>query len=100
MIGQPAGVAVVVAVVEGGLQLSGRGDDCRIFQTHALGLHKGQGVAVVRCTVVKHDTYKGQSGAEPTWVVTRVSSKQHGHTDICITAAGGHTESLQVQFAI
>ena len=45
LIGQPAGVALVEAVLIGGLQLLGRGDDGTVLQAGPLRPVKVQGVA-------------------------------------------------------
>lgn len=56
LVREPAGITVVIPVGKGGLELSRRGDDSRVLQTHPLGVGEGQGVAVVGGTVVEQHT--------------------------------------------
>lgn len=56
LVGQPAGVAIVVSVCKGGLQLARRCHERRVLQTHPLGISEGQTVAVVGRPVVKYYT--------------------------------------------
>lgn len=57
LVRQPAGVAVVISIGEGGLQLARRRDGRRVLHAHPIGVGEGQGVAVVRGPVVKHHTW-------------------------------------------
>lgn len=60
LIGQPAGVALVEAVLIGGLQLLGRGDDGAVLQAGPLRPVKVQGVARGDGSVMEHDACKTQ----------------------------------------
>lgn len=59
LIGQPARIAVVVAILESGLEVLGRSDDGRVVQAGAAGSGEGQGVALARGAVVEDDAWKG-----------------------------------------
>lgn len=56
LVGQPAGITIVVSIRKRGLQLPWRRHDRRVLQTHPLGISEGQTVAVVRRPVVKDHT--------------------------------------------
>lgn len=60
LVGQPAGVAVVEAIGEGGLQLTWRRHARRVLCAHPLGISEGQAVAVMRGPVVEHNTWSGE----------------------------------------
>ena len=55
---QPAGVALVEAVLIGGLQLLGRGDDGAVLQAGPLRPVEVQGVACGDGSVMEHDACK------------------------------------------
>ena len=59
LVGQPARVAVVVAILEGGLEVLGRGDDGRVVQAGTPGSGEGQCIALARGAVVEDNAWKG-----------------------------------------
>jgi len=59
LVGQPACITVVIAVLEGGLQVLGRGDDGRVVHAGTPGSSEGQCIASARGAVVEDDTWKG-----------------------------------------
>lgn len=62
LVGQPAGVALVEAVLIGGLQLLGRGDDGAVLQAGPLRPVEVQGVARGDGSVMEHDACKTHAG--------------------------------------
>lgn len=62
LVGQPAGIALVEAVLVGGLQLLGRGNDGTVLQAGPLRPVKVQGVARGDGSVMEHDACKTRAG--------------------------------------
>lgn len=58
---EPPRIAVVKAVLEGGLQVPRGCNGGRAEATGLLGLDKGQCIAILGCPVVEHDTWEGTS---------------------------------------
>ena len=57
LVGQPAGITVVISISKGSLQLAWCCDDRWVLHTHSLGVSEGKGVAVMRGPVVKYHTW-------------------------------------------
>lgn len=64
LVRKPAGITVVISVGEGGLQLARRCNDRRVLHTHPLGISKGEGVAVMGGSVMKHHTWSKEIQCE------------------------------------
>lgn len=62
LVGQPAGVTLVEAILVGGLQLLGRGDDGTVLQTGPLCPVEVQGVARRDGSVMEHNACKTRAG--------------------------------------
>lgn len=86
---QPAGVALVEAVLIGGLQLLGRGDDGAVLQAGSLRPVEVQGVACGDGSVMEHDACKTRDGkragqAQPpvTQALAELGQESRGCRDI------------------